>query len=112
STFGFIHPLSGDRRVESMGKPRRHPDPGVPAELRLVADGKDVREGEPGEIWLRSSASFTGYFRNDEATRETLVDGWVRTGDLASRDAEGFYTFRGRIKQLIRRRGENVSPAE
>jgi crotonobetaine/carnitine-CoA ligase len=112
STFGFIHQLSGERRLESMGKPRRHPDPGVPAEHRLVADGKEVADGEPGEVWLRSPASFAGYFRDEEGTRATLVDGWVRTGDLATRDADGFHTFFGRIKHLIRRRGENVSPAE
>jgi crotonobetaine/carnitine-CoA ligase len=112
STFGFIHPLSGSRHLESMGKPRRHPDPSVPAEWRLVAEGKDAADGEPGEIWLRNPASFSGYFRDEDATRATIVDRWVRTGDLATRDAEGFYTFRGRIKQLIRRRGENVSPAE
>jgi crotonobetaine/carnitine-CoA ligase len=111
-TFGFIQPGTGERRVESMGKPRRHPHPDVPAEWRLVAEGKDVADGEPGEIWLKAPTSFAGYFRDDEATRAALDDGWVKTGDLATRDADGSVTFRGRIKQLIRRRGENVSPAE
>jgi crotonobetaine/carnitine-CoA ligase len=112
STFGFIQPLSEDRSVETMGKPRRHPHPGVPAEVRLVADGLDVSGSEPGEVWLRSPACFAGYFRDEAQTRATLVDGWVKTGDLARREPDGSYTFLGRIKHIIRRRGENVSPAE
>lgn len=55
---------------------------------------------------------FSAYYRDDEATRAALTpDGWLRTGDLAVRDA-GWYTFVGRIKEIIRRRGENIAPAE
>ena len=53
-----------------------------------------------------------GYWNNPLATAETIVDGWLKTGDLATRDAEGFYTFVGRSKLLIIRGGSNISPQE
>jgi carnitine-CoA ligase len=113
STFGFIHPLEGDRRLHSMGKLRSHPDPQFGNEVRLVEDGKDVPEGEIGEIWLRNAAVFSGYFRDPKATQKALTpDGWLRTGDLARREAGGWHTFVARRKEVIRRRGENLAPAE
>jgi crotonobetaine/carnitine-CoA ligase len=97
-----------------MGMLRRHPDPSVPTEVRLVAeDGRDVPAGATGEVWLRSPAVFAGYFLNEAATREALAPGgWLRTGDLALRDKDGHYTFVARKKDIIRRRGENLSPFE
>ena len=96
-----------------MGKLRSHPDPQFGNEVRLVKDGKDVPEGEIGEIWLRNAAVFSGYFRDPKATEEALTtDGWLRTGDLARREAGGWHTFVARRKELIRRRGENLAPAE
>ena len=113
STFGFIHPLTGARKLGSMGRPRTHPDPEYRNEVRLVAEGRQAGPGETGEIWLRNPALFSGYFQDETATREALTsDGWLRTGDLARRDAEGWYTFVSRAKEVIRRRGENVAPAE
>lgn len=122
STFGFIHPLSGPRNFDSMGLLRRHPDPDIPAEVRLVvtegdrtgAPGapRDAAPGETGEIQLRNPATFAGYWRDEDATRAAFADGWLRTGDLARRDPDGSYVFAGRLKQIIRRRGENLAPAE
>jgi len=111
STFGFIHPLRGERRLQAMGRPRCHPDPAVRCEARLVDDaGRDVDEGE---VWLRNPAVFSGYFGDEAATRETLTpDGWLRTGDLARREPGGWYVFIARLKEIIRRRGENIAPAE
>jgi crotonobetaine/carnitine-CoA ligase len=103
STFGFIQPLDGPCDVDAMGLPRRHPDPALAAEVRLV----------DGEIWLRNPATFSGYLGDDEATRETLTeDGWLKTGDLATVGPDGSYTFRGRKKLAIRRRGEMLTPGE
>jgi len=103
STFGFIQQLDDARDLDSMGLPRRHPDPEIPAEVRLV----------DGEVWLRNPATFSGYFEDDAATRETLTaDGWLKTGDLARRGADGSYTFVGRKKLVIRRRGELLTPGE
>lgn len=113
STFGFIHPLTGQRRLGSMGKPRTHPGAAGHSEVKLVADGEEVAAGRTGEIWLRNPAIFSGYFRDETATREAITpDGWLRTGDLAWRDDEDWYTFVARAKEVIRRRGENVAPAE
>jgi crotonobetaine/carnitine-CoA ligase len=124
-TFGFVHPLdlpleSPARRLGSMGRPRRHPDPRWATGWRLVdpasAGGptpRDVAPGEVGEIWLSGPTVFTGYFEGPAATAGVLrPDGWLRTGDLATRDADDFWTFVGRTKEMIRRRGENVSPLE
>jgi acyl-CoA synthetase (AMP-forming)/AMP-acid ligase II len=86
-----------------MGLPRRHPDSAHPADVRLV----------DGEIWLRNPATFSGYFGDDVATRETITgDGWLKTGDLATVGEDGSYTFRGRKKLAIRRRGEMLTPGE
>lgn len=124
-TFGAIHPLdfphdASDRHLDSMGRARRHPDPAWEQGLRLVdpatsaeAQLREVADGEPGEILLAGPTVFAGYFENATATAESLrADGWLRTGDLATRDADGFLTFVGRRKEMIRRRGENISPLE
>lgn len=113
STFGFIHPLDETRLVESIGRPRRHPDPQVKADWRLVVDGtRAAATDESAEIWLRSDATFSGYFRDDAATAAAFDGDWFRTGDLARRDAAGNVWFVGRAKLVIRRRGENLTPGE
>ena len=72
-----------------------------------------IGPGDIGEIWLRNAATFSGYFNDETATREAMTpDGWLRTGDLARHDEDGWYTFVARRKEVIRRRGENVAPAE
>lgn len=82
-------------------------------EVRLAGvDGGDVADGEPGEMLVRSPGLCIGYWDNPAATAETLVDGWLRTGDLVSRDADGYYWFRGRLKEIIIRGGSNISPQE
>ena len=86
--------------------------PGV--RLRLVgADGRDVREGEVGELWAQGPNVMKGYYRNPSATHAALKDGgWLATGDLARRDAGGAYFIEGRAKELIIRSGFNVFPVE
>ena len=85
-------------------------------ELRLLDDqGQDVPVGEPGEICVRSRVpglQFLGYFRNEAATQAALRGEWFCSGDLARRDAEGFYYFAGRKKDTVRRRGINISAWE
>lgn len=73
-------------------------------EARLVADdGQDVEEGAPGELWLRGACTFKGYLRNAEATKAVVTeDGWFKTGDVLTRDSEGFFTVTDRKKELIK----------
>src|SRR4051794_38911639 len=84
-------------------------------EARLVdpETGEDAGEGEPGEVWIRGPQVMVGYLNNDEATRETLgEDGWLRTGDIARVDENGFFFIVDRLKELIKYKGYQVPPAE
>jgi long-chain acyl-CoA synthetase len=87
------------------------PLPGV--EIRLVdTDGTDVPVGDPGEIWVRGPNVFQGYWEDPEATARVLVDGWLRTGDIAVAGDEGFLSLVDRSKDLVIVSGFNVYPAE
>ena len=68
--------------------------------------------GERGEIWIKGPNLIRGYWNKPEATAETLVDGWLRTGDLGRLDEEGFVYIEDRAKDMILRGGENVYSAE
>lgn len=83
-------------------------------EVRIrTADGLDVAPGEPGELEIRGESLVRGYWHNPEATAAAwTVDGWYRTGDLASLDGESYLTIVGRSKEMIISGGENVYPAE
>ncbi|MDQ3242186.1 MAG: AMP-binding protein, partial [Gemmatimonadota bacterium] len=83
-------------------------------EMRLVGeDGRDVAAGDPGELLLRGPQMFGGYLHDAERTDEAIADGgWLRTGDLAIRDAAGLYSICGRRKEMYISGGENVFPAE
>ena len=72
----------------------------------------DVRLSAEDELQVRGPNVFAGYWRNPEATSEIVVDGWLRTGDVAERDDEGFYRIKGRLKDMYISGGENVYPAE
>jgi fatty-acyl-CoA synthase len=82
-------------------------------DVRVLDDeGSPVAADEVGELYVRSPSVSPGYWQRPEANEETFVDGWCRTGDLASVDAEGFITLGGRAKDMIRSGGENIYPAE
>lgn len=83
------------------------------AHVRVVDDtGQDVEPGEVGQILCRSPAVMRGYYQRPRATSETLVDGWLHTGDLATVDEEGYVFIAGRAKDMIISGGLNVYPAE
>ncbi len=101
--------------------PRSAPRPGavgltVPgAQCRIVdfETGRDLGPNEEGELWIRSPQVMKGYLNNASATTRTIVeDGWLRTGDLACFDADGYCFIRDRVKELIKVSGFQVAPAE
>ena len=100
--------VNGQHKVGSIGKPLH----GV--SLRLVDEhGDDSEEGDAGEIWVKGSNVFVGYYNDNEATDRVLTaDGWLRTGDLAVMDDEGDLFLVDRLKDLIIVSGFNVYPAE
>lgn len=108
------NPFEGPQKLGSMGPVGRHPDPARPwAQCRVVDDeGRDVPDGEPGELWVRTPIIMQGYFRDPEQTASSFHDGWFKTGDLVRRDSDGYYYFISRKRDIIRRRGENIAAAE
>jgi crotonobetaine/carnitine-CoA ligase len=94
----------GTRPYGTLGSPRQHPTLGEVNEARVNSDG---------ELELRNPAVMKGYWRMPEETEAVLgSDGWLKTGDLVTANPDGTYTMVGRKKEVIRRRGENVAPAE
>jgi fatty-acyl-CoA synthase len=85
------------------------PFPGTQAR-RVDEAGRECGVGEIGELLLRSPAMFAGYWNDPQTTAAVMGDGWFRTGDRAHRDADGYYWFRGRLKQIITCDGEKISP--
>ena len=121
--FGCIilegYGLSETSPVASFNLPDRERKPGtigVPVEgceIRLLDDdGAEVADGEIGEIAIRGENVMKGYWQRPEATEESIPDGWFRSGDLATRDDDGYLTIVDRKKQLIIRGGYNVYPRE
>jgi long-chain acyl-CoA synthetase len=89
----------------------------TPEDFRLGSVGKPIprveaKVAEDGELLLRGPNIFKGYYKNEQATRETLVDGWLHTGDLGSIDEDGFVFITGRKKDIIiTAGGKNITPA-
>ena len=75
-------------------------------------DGTEAAIGEPGELWMRGAGVMQGYYNNPEATAETIVDGWLATGDIATVDENGIYTIVDRKKSMVISGGENIYCAE
>lgn len=93
--------------LHTVGKPRL----GIEVAIR-DEDGRPVADGDVGELWLRSPTQMTGYWRDPAATEATIVDGWLRTGDLARQDERGNVVLAGRRTEMFVRGGYNVYPAE
>lgn len=94
-------------RLRSCGRPTL----GTRIEIR-DDDGRVVDAGERGEIFVSSGLAMSGYYGDEQATRETLVDGFIRTGDIGIVDADGFLSIVDRKKELVISGGFNVYPAE
>lgn len=103
------------RKAGSVGKPVFHADVRIVRTETLAGPSQawqDCAPGEAGEIVVRGPITMIGYWRQPEATCETLRGEWLRTGDLATRDEEGFFTLVGRARELYISGGENVYPAQ
>jgi acyl-CoA synthetase (AMP-forming)/AMP-acid ligase II len=86
--------------------------PGTEARIVDPATGEDVPDGESGELWVRGPQVMAGYLDDPGATAATVVDGWLRTGDIARVDADEVYWIVDRLKELIKYKGYQVAPAE
>ncbi|CAN7517588.1 AMP-binding protein [Rhizobacter sp. LjRoot28] len=96
-----------ERRVSTVGRVQPH------IEAKVVDIGGAVLPvGQPGELWVRGYSVMRGYWGDEQRTREAVVDGWMRTGDLATIDAEGYCNIVGRLKDMLIRGGENIYPRE
>jgi fatty-acyl-CoA synthase len=95
-------------KAGSVGKPIFH------SEMRIVNPESQtpLAENQEGELWIKGPHVTTGYWRNPQATAAALGDGWFHTGDIARRDADGFYSIVGRYKDMIKSGGENIYAAE
>lgn len=110
----LLHPEDHDpggplaHRLRAAGRPM----PGVV--IRVVdASGTDLPLGEIGEVWIRSPSTMVGYWNQPDATAEAITpDGWFRSGDAGSLDADGYVYIRDRVKDMVISGGENVYPAE
>jgi crotonobetaine/carnitine-CoA ligase len=111
STYGTIW-RRGERPYGTLGAARQHPTLGHVNDARVMDDRREVDAGEVGELELRNPAIMLGYHDMPEETAAVLVDGWLRTGDLVTKNADGTFTFVSRRKEVIRRRGENLAPGE
>ena len=112
SPYGLIWPR-GARPFGTLGAVRQHPDLGTINEAKIVApDNAELGAGQTGELLLRNPVLTPGYWGMPEESAAALTDGWLRTGDLVTANEDGTYTFVGRSKEVLRRRGENLSPLE
>jgi crotonobetaine/carnitine-CoA ligase len=123
SPYGLIWPRA-TRPFGTLGAVRQHPYLGRINEAKVVPVddgaeskgegrvGTEVGAGQVGEILFRNPVLTPGYWGMPDETAAIMVDGWLRTGDLVTVNDDGTYTFVGRRKEVLRRRGENVSPLE
>lgn len=97
-------PTDGPDKPSSVGLPT-----GV--EIQVTgADGRPAATGKTGELWIRGAAVSSGYVSNAEANAGSFCNGWFRTGDLGYKDVDGYLFLTGRIKEMINRGGEKISP--
>lgn len=100
---------SMELRVGTIGRPL----PGIEARIVDPATGCELADGQPGELCCRGHNVMLGYYKLPEKTAEAIdAEGWLHTGDLALREPNGYYRITGRLRDLIIRGGENISPRE
>ncbi|URZ17232.1 class I adenylate-forming enzyme family protein [Clostridium felsineum] len=95
-------------KLSTVGKPVKH----VEVKVCDQITGERIPVNKKGEIYVKSPYCMTGYYNNALATRETIIDGWVRTGDIGFIDNDGYLSIKGRLKDVIVRGGENIFPMD
>lgn len=108
SPLTHINPIKGVRKVGTIGVPV----PNTDARIVDADTGADVPPGTAGELLIKGPQVMTGYWNRPEETAATLQDGWLRTGDLATMDSDGYFTIVGRKKEMIATSGLKVYPDE
>ena len=111
--FGCIESPTSRAKAGSIGRPRQPASGAFENRLRTIGtDGAEAPDGEVGELCFQNPVMTPGYWRAEEITEAALRDGWLHTGDAGFRDRDGDVFLTGRYKEMIRRRGENIAPAE
>ncbi len=113
--------IEGKTKLGTMGVEAHHPDPNIKLTEVKIIDEDEVEVSPPtkkeagatGELVVRTPLIMQGYYKDPELTKNSFTkDGWFKTGDYVFKDQEGFYTFSSRKKDIIRKKGENISGAE
>ena len=106
--------VTGHSSEDYLNRPDSCGPPVAVADLKIMSEdgSRELATGEIGELWARGPMVVKGYWNNPEATAETFVDGWVKTGDLARLDEEGWCYIADRAKDMIIRGGENIYSSE
>ncbi len=111
--FGCAESTTSRDKPGSIGRPRQPSSRVFENRLRIVCpDGTEAKRGEVGELAFQNPVMTPGYWNAPDISKRTLIDGWLRTGDAGYVDADGDVFLSGRYKEMIRRRGENIAPAE
>ncbi|WP_165778780.1 class I adenylate-forming enzyme family protein [Leptospira perolatii] len=102
-----LNPLDGKRKIGSIGLPLDM------QEVKIMDhQGKFLSTGQIGEIVVKGGNVMAGYYKDEKSTKETIVDGWLHTGDLGHIDEDGYFFITGRKKEMLIRGGENIYPKE
>jgi acyl-CoA synthetase (AMP-forming)/AMP-acid ligase II len=113
SPIAIMSPLDQVSKDGGIGIPMCHPDPGFKNEVKIVSkDGSEVPPMVAGEMIIKNPAIMKGYYKDPDLTAETIKDRWLYSGDTGYRDEGGYFFFVGRIKDIIRRKGEQIPTAE
>jgi crotonobetaine/carnitine-CoA ligase len=113
NTFGCVESPSSRLKPGSVGRPRQPASGRFVNQVRIVTEGgREAGPGEVGELRFSNPVLTPGYWRAPHISARALAGGWLHTGDAGFRDVEGDLVLTGRLKEMIRRRGENISPGE